>query len=252
MRVWRYLQKHLARYVSGPRSTATVRYMFPAVMSSAAVLGLLAVTASSEDSFLFLETPTQAVETGGLYPVAILASAATPINAIEFTVSFDPEKVDVFGVDRGQSVITIWTEDPVVERASVQFRGGTFQRGFLGEHQIATINFRALETGQHTVSLRDVRLVAGDGAGTEVTATAVPASSLSLFTFDDTTSEDEIRVAVSDQLSTDVNADGSVTLQDISAFMGASSNRTTTYDFNGDGRMTFRDFSIILAEYFFR
>jgi hypothetical protein len=181
----------------------------------------------------------------------VYASAAVPINAVEFKLAFPADKVDVFGVDRGQSVITIWTEDPVVTPNSVQLRGGTFQRGFLGTHQIATVNFRAKRTGQYAIKIEDVRLVAGDGEGTEIINNQ-PAADLSIFNFDEKTTEDEIRVAIRNQMVTDLNGDGDVTLQDISAFMGAWSNKSQVFDFNGDGRMTFRDFSIILSNFFFQ
>lgn len=252
MRIWERVTAFFKRYRAHRSSSLTVRYMFPALLSSATVLGFLALSGASYDSYVFLETPSQAVEVGELFPVTIYASAAIPINAIELEVSFSSNNVDVFGVDRGQSVITLWTEDPVIERSTVQLRGGTFKRGFLGEHQIATINFRAKKTGQYTIQTENVRLVAGDGEGTEITAIDVPAATLSFFNFDENTSEEEIRVAIQKKLVTDVNGDGQITLEDISAFMGAWSSKNITFDFNGDGRMTFRDFSIILADFFFQ
>jgi hypothetical protein len=93
-------------------------------------------------------------------------------------------------------------------------------------------------------------LVAGDGTGTEVAVTAQAAESIALFNFDENTSPEEIQVAIASKIVTDINNDGRVTLQDISAFMGAWSNRTQIFDFNKDGKMTFRDFSILLADYF--
>ena len=226
--------------------------MFPAVLSSAAVLGLMALSGSTMGSTVYLETTASAVEVGDLFPVVIYTSATVPVDAIELTVSFPADKVDVFGVDRGQSVLSLWTEDPILTDTSVLLRGGTFQRGFLGKHQIATINFRAKTAGQYEIAIKDLRLVAGDGQGTEVIVNTVPAGTLSVFNFDENTSEEQIRIAVSQNIVSDINGDGEVTLQDISAFMDAWSNRSALFDFNGDGRMTFRDFSIILSDFFFQ
>jgi hypothetical protein len=156
----------------------------------------------------------------------------------------------VFSIDRGQSVLTIWTEDPVVTASAVRFSGGTFRRGFIGKHEVATINFRALKTGQYKVKITDATLVAGDGTGTEVPVTKQPTESITLFNFDENTPPEEIKVAINSKMVTDLNNDGEITLQDISAFMGAWSNRSQIFDFNRDGKMTFRDFSIILADYF--
>jgi len=223
--------------------------MFPAVLGAAAILGALSISATS-NTFVILETDKLTIESGKLFEVQVLVSAHTPVNAVDLTVSFPKDKLEVFSVDRGQSVMTIWTEDPIVKTNSVRLSGGTFRRGFIGKHEIATINFRALATGPYKITINKPTLVAGDGTGTQVAVTSQPGESISLFNFDDNTTEDEIRVAVSRNMVTDLNNDGKVTLQDISAFMGAWSNRSQIFDFNRDGRMTFRDFSIILADYF--
>lgn len=182
----------------------------------------------------------------------VRVSAHTPINAVDLLVEYPEESLDVFSVDRGQSVITIWTEDPVITDSSVSLVGGTFQRGFIGEHEIATIRFRADQTGSHVVNVSQAKFVAGDGEGTTVEVTQHDGNTLSFFIFDENTSAEEIEVAVSSRITTDLNNDGQVSLQDISAFMGAWSSRSQIFDFNRDGQMTFKDFSIILADFFFQ
>jgi len=223
--------------------------MFPAVLGMAGVLAAMSISAVSS-SFVVLESNVQTVKTGELFEVIIKASVHTPVNAVDLKVNFPKDKLQVFSVDRGQSVLTIWTEDPVVTNNSVRFSGGTFRRGFIGSHEVATINFRALETGQYNVSISDVTLIAGDGTGTAVAVAPQSRSTLSLFTFDDSTSAEELRVMVQSGAVTDLNNDGRVTLQDISAFMGAWSSQSQFFDFDQDGKMTFRDFSIILADFF--
>ena len=239
----------LTRYrVTRDRAT-TVRYMFPAVLGAAALLASLSLSGIN-GSYVSLETDRQAVKSGDLFEITVLTSADTPVNAVDITVLFPDDKLEVFSVDRGQSVLTIWTEDPIVTDSSVRLTGGTFRKGFIGQHQVATINFRALATGQYTVRVGDVTLVAGDGTGDKVTVAKQPTDTISLFNFDDDTSPEEIQVAVAAKITTDLNDDGQVTLQDISAFMGAWSSRSQIFDFNRDGKMTFRDFSIILADFF--
>jgi len=49
----------------------------------------------------------------------------------------------------------------------------------------------------------------------------------------------------------DLDNDGKVTLKDVSIFMSNWHSKAVIYDFNGDGRMNFIDFSIILARAFF-
>jgi hypothetical protein len=52
------------------------------------------------------------------------------------------------------------------------------------------------------------------------------------------------------RLATDIDGNGQINLVDVSAFMGAWTSQNRIFDFNGDGRMTFRDFSILLAAVF--
>ena len=43
-----------------------------------------------------------------------------------------------------------------------------------------------------------------------------------------------------------------VDVSDIQAFMSAWRTGVVVYDFSGDGRMTFRDFAILLSDSFFK
>lgn len=225
--------------------------MFPAAVLSAAALGAAVITAD-DASYVRLESSERTVEAGTRFSVDVFAYAHVPVNAVNVTLQFDPGSVEVLEVDRGQSVITIWTEDPVIESDRIVLRGGTFRRGFLGEHKVATIDLRARETGQNTFTATDIVLLAGDGAGSEVDTETVPNGSINLFVYDENTDPESIEVAVSLDVVTDIDQDGEVTLRDISAFMAAWNSKEDRYDFNGDGRMSFRDFSILLSDYFFK
>ena len=88
----------------------------------------------------------------GQRPNAVEKPAATPalrpVNAVDISVTFSPDQVEILGIDRGQSVITLWTEDPHVEGNAVIMRGGTYAKGFVGEHKIATLKVRAKASGK--------------------------------------------------------------------------------------------------------
>lgn len=229
----------------------TVRYMFPLAIGFAAILGAQLIS-STQTSYIKLEINKQAVQTNDQFSVDVYAYAHVPVNAVDVTLTFDGDKVKVVQVDRGQSVLTIWTEDPVISKNSVVLRGGTFRRGFVGEHKIATIDLQAKGTGSSKFNAKDVLLLAGDGQGTPVSTSKSSGASASLYIYDENTNPEDIRVDVAINLITDLDGDGRVTLRDISAFMSAWTNKTKIHDFNGDGRMTFRDFSIILASFFFQ
>jgi hypothetical protein len=233
-----------------PRKGRTVRYMFPAIVSVVAVLGAAVATTTPEMSYVRLQVSDSVVEAGSRITLEVYAYAHEPVNAVDITLHFDEDVVEVLEIDRGQSVLTIWTEDPKAENGTVLLRGGTYRKGFVNEHLIASIDLRAKIAGEGSFSAEDVMLLAGDGAGTPVTTAEADDSSLSLYVYDESSTPDSIDISLEVQVVTDLDGDGNVSLKDVSAFMGAWHSKSRVYDFNNDGRMTFRDFSIILADVF--
>lgn len=235
-----------------PRRERTVRYMFPVMLGIGGALTAAAIL-SGDSSFIRLEANKSIVEAGETFSVHVYAFAHVPVNAIDVMIEYDERDVDVTGVDTGQSVITLWTEEPEARDGAVRLSGGTYQRGFRDEHLIAIINFRAKQSGQTNFNAENARFLAGDGTGDEVgldnQRTDRP---ISLYIYDEDEDPSSLDASVAVRIKTDVNNDGRISLQDISIFMSAWSSRSTVYDFNNDGRMTFRDFSIILADYFFQ
>ena len=224
-------------------------------MFSFSILGALlllgaSVITSKEVSYIKLTADKSVVQAGDRIALDVYAFAHVPVNAVDITLRFESDAVDVISVDRGQSVLTIWTEDPIIESDKVTLRGGTFKKGFLGEHKVATINILAKQSGQSEFIASNVTLLAGDGKGTPVTVAESNNSSLSVMIYDENESPEDIGVEVAVTILTDIDGDGKVSLKDVSSFMGAWTSRNKTYDFNGDGKMSFRDFSIILADAF--
>jgi hypothetical protein len=239
-------------YIESLRSkrSSTVRSMFSfSILGALLLLGASVIT-SKEVSYIRLSADKSVVQAGDRISLDIYAYAHVPVNAVAITLRFEPDAVEVIGVDRGQSVLTIWTEDPVVGSDKVTLSGGTFKKGFVGEHKVATINLKAKQSGQSEFIASNVTLLAGDGRGTPVTVAESNDSSLSLVIYDENASPEDIGVEVSVAIVTDIDGDGKVSLKDISSFMGAWTSRSRTYDFNGDGKMSFKDFSIILADAF--
>ena len=108
-------------------SARTVRYMFPIVAGAFVLLGAQLVT-SVQSSYIRLEVDKTTVKTDERFSIDVYAYAHVPVNAVDVTLKFNGERAEVMAVDRGQSVLTIWTEDPVVTDNSVLLRGGTFRR----------------------------------------------------------------------------------------------------------------------------
>lgn len=246
LRYW--YQKATMKFRS--RRRGTVRTMF-SLFSILAILGA-AVISSTEVSYVRLEATVATVEAGQRFSLNIYASAHVPVNAVDITLRFDKDAVEVLEIDRGQSVLTIWTEDPIVTADKVVLRGGTYRRGFIGEHKIATLDLVAKQTGQSEFRTEDVILLAGDGRGTPVKLAESNDSKVSLFIYDENSAPDNIGIDVRVVVVTDIDGDGEVTLKDISTFMSSWAKQDRIFDFNGDGRMTFKDFSILLADFVFK
>lgn len=232
------------------RRRGTVRTTF-SILSIVSLLGAAVIT-TDDVSYIRLESSDSIIEAGERFSVDVYAFAHVPVNAVDITIEFESNAVDVLEVDRGQSVLTIWTEDPIVSRDSVMLSGGTFRKGFLGEHKIATIDFVAKETGQSEFFADDILLLAGDGQGTAIDIAQSDDTSINLYIYDENTDPSNIGANVELVIVTDINGDGEVNLRDISSFMASWSSNDRIYDFNGDGKMTFKDFSIILSDLFFQ
>ena len=230
------------------RKGRTVKAMFS--LMSVALLLAAAVISGSSASYVRLQTNNETIKAGERFSVDVYAFAQVPVNAVDITLTFNQNNVEALSVDKGQSVLTIWTKEPTIENGKVTMSGGTFRKGFVGEHKIATISLRAKQTGQSTLDAANVSLLAGDGKGTPVKIADADGSHLSLYVYDEKADPAKIGVDVAVSLLTDIDSDGKVSLKDVSAFMGAWANSSHVYDFNKDGRMTFSDFSIILADAF--
>ncbi len=244
---WNSIQESLK-----PRKSKTVRYMFPVIFSVLAILGASAIT-SIDASYIKLNPSKTVVMNGEQFVIDIYAYAHVPVNALDIKIDFDPASVEIVSVDKAQSVLTIWTKEPTVENNSIVLGGGTYRRGFIGEHLIATIKAKALSSGQTKFMVNEANLLAGDGSGTKVTTTNNTTDTVKSFIIYNQ-GEDPAKISANLELgiSADIDGDGTVTLKDISTFMSAWYNGDKTYDFNSDNKMNFIDFSIILARSFFR
>lgn len=233
------------------RKKGTVRTMF-SFATMAFLLGAALIT-STEASYIKLKASKSVLEAGERFSIDVYAYAHVPVNAVDITLKFEESAVDVLSVDKGQSVLTIWTQEPIVKDDEVILRGGTFRKGFVGEHKIATIELEAKKSGESEMIAENVVLLAGDGKGTPVTVAESNDSSLSVYIYDENEDPENIAVDVKINILTDIDGDGYVGIRDVSAFMGAWSSGTADkiYDFNDDGKMSFKDFSIILADAFF-
>lgn len=164
------------------RHRGTVRTTF-SLISVATLLSISPVINASSPE-IRLQTDTTFIESGDRFSVDVYVNTNVAVNVADLTLTFQPDDVEVIGVDRSQSVLTIWTGEPIIETDKVILRGGTFRRGFIGEQKIATIDLRAKQTGRSQFVVGDVTLLAGDNNGLPVSVADTSDSDLSFYIYD--------------------------------------------------------------------
>jgi hypothetical protein len=244
--MWSWIQRKLFPAHYHESELTTVRFAFPIIALVSLFTGLAAVT-MQDASYITITTEPSTITEGDAFVIDVKAYAHIPVNAVDIIVNYPEDQISIEGIDTGTSVITLWTQDPYAKDGKVHLSGGVFQKGFLGEHTIARVRAKAIASGVAFVNLDKVSLIAGDGKGTEVKATMVASNQTRVYVQN---VEGALSGAATIDIVTDLNKDGIVGLIDISAFMGAWFSKSKTFDFNGDGRMTFKDFSILLADSF--
>lgn len=231
-----------------PNKSRTIRYAFSLAFATA-ITASLATAVITEKTHLVLRTDTTTVRAGEEFVVDLYAVASDPVNAIDITLEFPSAQVEVLGIDTGLSVITLWTEEPVPNNNEIIFSGGTFRQGFVGEHLIASISMRAVESGTANITISEAQFLAGDGSGNEVQFDDQDNEAARIYI----ANEDGTLVAeLNVEIITDLDGDGEVTLSDVDTFMDAWRSKNVLFDFNGDKNMNFSDFAIILADSFIR
>jgi hypothetical protein len=246
--MFRYILQKLFPWMR-QKDLVTIHYAFPIVLF-ATLFASLAAVVSQDDSYVIVRTDTDTITEGGNFYIDVLISAHLPINAIDLTIAYPENQVVIESIDTGTSVITLWTETPYAKDGTIYIRGGTFRKGFLGEHTIARIKARGTESGIAKITLTDSQLIAGDGLGTEIPVTNADGFNEAKVTV--MTVDGKVSTTATIAIITDTNGDGKVDITDISVFMSAWFTRGATFDFNNDGKMTFKDFSILLADTFTR
>ena len=233
------------------KNSPTVRYAFSFLFIFAAIAGLAAVS-STKGSYVKVVSSQDTIEVGSQFSLDIYVFADAPINAVDISLLYPENQVEILGIDKGDSVITLWTEEPFVKNGAVVLRGGTYKRGFVGEHKIASITVKAKIAGSAQFLAGTVSLLAGDGKGTSVKADTTRAKIITKVyaVGEKPASSGTIEGSVGFVVVTDIDGDGTVSLGDISSFMAHWAVRDKKFDFNNDGEMTFKDFSILLSDYF--
>jgi hypothetical protein len=220
-------------------------------ISLLALVGTLVATVilSNQAPAAMQLSPTLAtVAIGGTTSVAVMVSSNTPVNAYTGEIEFDSDRFSVLAIEYNTSIADLWVEEPWHNRAdnTIYFAGGTTARGgFTGRGELLRVTLQAERPGDSAIRLRNPRILAHDGLGSDVLL-ATPLDAL--FTAD-TAPYALTLPETSDKLVTivpllpplDVNQDGVLGFQDISVLLVHLGSRNAAYDFTGDGIVSWSD-----------
>ncbi|MFZ2500980.1 MAG: cohesin domain-containing protein [Minisyncoccia bacterium] len=162
---------HFRIYLSA--SLAAVFFLLPSA-ALAATLGLSPANTTVGIGSIITET-------------VWVSSADQAMNAIDGTISFPSDLLQVVSVSKGGSVLSLWVQDPTFSNTngSISFSGVVPNPGYTGSRgQVLSIQFRGKRAGTATVEfLSSSQVLANDGNGTDIlsgtqssTLTVVPAS----------------------------------------------------------------------------
>jgi len=174
------------------------------------------------------------VEVGEEVMLQVIADTNEPINVIGATITAPEDLVELTQVSRENSIIDLWSEEPIIKDNTVHFSGGIVSpSGFIGTGTALTVTAVPLAEGEAVIALDDVRMLAHDGTGKEVACGKNPITLI-------------IRPA--SYPSPDINGDNRVNIFDF----GLVSSRLflayeKNYDLNMDGKITIADIAIVIS-----
>lgn len=124
-----------------------------------------------------LDTNKTKVHIDEEFVVDVVTHADDLINAVEGSVVFPSNLLDVKDIRDGGSVINFWAGRPRVDtRGQINFSGIT-PGGFSGADQsLFSVVFVAEKAGVAGIELKDIKILKNDGKGTEIVFVSYPAS----------------------------------------------------------------------------
>lgn len=222
--------------------------------SIAHLLASTGAVPDDQEAVLFL-TPqsTSSLELGETTDIEVRINARRAINSLGATIKYSADEIDVVGFSKQQSFLDLWTEETIINNKTgeVHFSGGTVtQGGISGVGNVVTLTVRALKPGEATLYFESAEIYGADGSGiplrtkTHALTYTVQATSTDAQGGESASSGTSHGGAV----NADFNGDGKVSVVDLSilAFQVVS-EYNPRYDLDRNGSISLTDFSIFFT-----
>ncbi len=132
------------------------------------LFSVLAVQAAT----LYLSPASGDFTVGGNFTVAVYVSSPDQaMNAVQGTVTFPLDKLEVVSLPKSASIVNLWVQNPRFSNktGAVQFEGLALNPGFTGSAgKLLSITFRAKQTGRALLEIANSSVLANDGLGTNI------------------------------------------------------------------------------------
>lgn len=230
------------------------------------LVSLLASTTASlytAPTTLFLAPLEEGMEfeVGSTVHLDVYIHSNTPINVVGATITFPNKKVEVLGISKEKSFLSLWTEDTTIreQEGEIRFSGGTTEKGgHIDTGTLLTLSLRIKEPGAIEIGFKDIEVYGTENLGTlleneartlsyvgvekHIAATTGGAAITPDAAADDTPEEGP-------RPSADINRDGNVNLIDVSIFafkmLGVYNPRI---DLDRNGSLGISDLSILFSK----
>lgn len=142
--------------------------LFPLV-----VIGVFAFAQQSHAASLSLSPKQTTIAENTTIPITLLLdSSGVAVNAVEGVLHYPEDLLDIVSVNTGGSFITLWTEEPNIDReaGTVQFSGGTPNGGVAVDAPLLMLMVRAKHRGTANITINASAsgVYRNDGAGTRL------------------------------------------------------------------------------------
>ena len=134
---------------------------------------LAPASASFAAGIAFSAEQTTVAKDGTFTANVLFDAGPEAINAIEGSISYPANLLDIILINDGNSSLNLWVETPhETERGIISFSGIT-PGGFTGDgNHLFSVRFRARKTGEGVLSSAQIRALRNDGSGTPIDTTS--------------------------------------------------------------------------------
>lgn len=131
------------------------------------VIALLIIPLFAQGARLYLEPANGQYHRGDTFIAEVkLDTESEEINTAQVNLTFPQNLLEVVDFSEGNSILTLWAEEPKIQQGKISFVGGIPQ-GFKGEGSLIKISFSGKEIGKEDIAFgEDSKVLLNDGKGT--------------------------------------------------------------------------------------